>query len=52
MAEETAVRSRLRSVIPTCVENAWKNGEFLAAMMRERSGAPQGPLAKAIAGSV
>jgi polysaccharide pyruvyl transferase WcaK-like protein len=30
---QTAVRSHLRSVIPTCVENAWKNGEFLAAMI-------------------
>jgi polysaccharide pyruvyl transferase WcaK-like protein len=36
LAEETAVRSHLRSVLPACIENAWKNGEFLAAMLRER----------------
>jgi polysaccharide pyruvyl transferase WcaK-like protein len=37
LAQETAVRSHLRSVIPACVENAWKNGEFLAEMMRDRT---------------
>lgn len=37
LAQETAVRSHLRSAIPMCVENAWKNGEFLAEMMRARA---------------
>jgi colanic acid/amylovoran biosynthesis protein len=37
LAQETAVRSHLRSVIPTCIENAWKNGEFLAEMMQGRT---------------
>jgi polysaccharide pyruvyl transferase WcaK-like protein len=30
------VRLHLQSVIPACVENAWKNGEFLADMLKER----------------
>jgi polysaccharide pyruvyl transferase WcaK-like protein len=36
LESQAAVRSHLQSVIPTCVENAWKNGEFLADLMKER----------------
>jgi colanic acid/amylovoran biosynthesis protein len=35
LAARTAVRLHLQSVIPTCAENAWKNGEFLADLMKE-----------------
>lgn len=33
---QAEVRSHLRSVIPACVEKAWKNGEFLAGMLKDR----------------
>ena len=36
LESQAAIRSHLRSVIPTCIENAWKNGEFLADLMKER----------------
>ncbi|HSW02510.1 MAG TPA: polysaccharide pyruvyl transferase family protein [Sedimentisphaerales bacterium] len=39
---QAEVRSHLRSVIPACVENAWKNGEFLAGMLKDRQGSGRG----------
>ena len=36
LESQAAIRSHLKSVIPTCIENAWRNGEFLADLMRDR----------------
>ena len=33
---QTVVRSHLQSVLPRCEQGAWKNGELLAGMMKER----------------
>jgi polysaccharide pyruvyl transferase WcaK-like protein len=33
---ETSIRSHLQRVIPTCRENAWKSGEALADLLRDR----------------
>lgn len=38
MSARAAVRSHLLSVVPRCVEDAWKNGEFLANLLRDRQG--------------
>ena len=36
LEQETAVRSHLRSIIPDYANTAWRNGEFLQSLLRER----------------
>ncbi len=40
LAEESSIRSHLKSVIPQYAQRAWENGEYLQALLRDR--APQG----------